>query len=124
MYFIPSPESVVRSPQSMLYTDRYLLSKDANIELKIGTHKFTDRSHQNKRGFEGKKLSGTDFTAFQQKVYQTSGPLAELHLPFSYLGFRVCLACYPPESFKIIFSTCIWFKFVNTSFHSLQRPSL
>ena len=52
------------------------------------------------------------------------GPLAKLHLLFSYLDFRVCLACYPPESFRIICLTCIWFKFVDTSFHSLQKPSL
>ena len=47
------------------------------------------------------------------------GPLAELHLLFSYLDFRVCLAGYPPESFRIICLTCIWFKFVDTNFHSL-----
>ena len=52
------------------------------------------------------------------------GPLAELHLLFSNLDFRVCLACYPPESFRIICLTCIWFKFVDTSFHSLQKPSV
>ena len=31
-------------------------------------------------------------------------------------------ASYPPESFKIICFTCIWSKFVDTSFHSLQNP--
>ena len=41
----------------------------------------------------------------------------------SYLDFRVCFACFPPESFKIIFLTCIWLKFVDTSFHSSQKKS-
>ena len=46
-------------------------------------------------------------------------------LLFSYLDFRVCFACYPPESFKIICLTCIWLTFVDTSFHSTekQRPT-
>ena len=43
-------------------------------------------------------------------------------LLFSYLEFRVCFTCYPPESFKIICLTCIWLKFVHTSFHSTQKP--
>ena len=43
---------------------------------------------------------------------------------FSYLDFRVYLACYPPESFKIICLTCIWSKCVDTSLHghSSQTP--
>ena len=41
------------------------------MELKTSKHEFTDISHQNKQGFEGKKLRGTDFTAFQQNVWQT-----------------------------------------------------
>ena len=40
---------------------------------------------------------------------------------FSYLDFRVCFACYPPESFKVIFLTCIWLKIVDTSFDSSQK---
>ena len=40
----------------------------------------------------------------------------------SYLDFRVYFACYPPESFKLICFTCIWSKFVDTSFHSSQNP--
>ena len=43
-------------------------------------------------------------------------------LLFSYLDFRVYFACYPPESFKIIWFTCIWLKFVDKSFHSSQNP--
>ena len=42
---------------------------------------------------------------------------------FSYLDFPVCFACYPPKSFKIICLTCIWLKFVDTSFHSSQKKS-
>ena len=96
LHFTPGPQSAVCSLQSavcvlrlpILYpvrspcTDRcldlfsfertlYFLVSRRNIELKTSKHKFTDRSHQNKRGFKGKKLSGTDFTAFQQNVYQT-----------------------------------------------------
>ena len=40
----------------------------ANIELETSEHEFTDISHQNKQGFEDKKLSGTDFTAFQNRM--------------------------------------------------------
>ena len=40
----------------------------------------------------------------------------------SYLDFRVYFACYPPESFKLTCFTCIWSKFVDTSFHSSQNP--
>ena len=43
----------------------------ANIELETSKHEFTDISHQNKQGFEDKKLSGTDFTVFQQNVCQS-----------------------------------------------------
>ena len=42
---------------------------------------------------------------------------------FSYLDLPVCFACYPPKSFKIICLTCIWLKFVDTSFHSSQKKS-
>ena len=90
-----------------------------NIQLKTSKHEFTDISHQNKQGFEGKKLSGTDFTAFQQNVCQTMAywsNLKQRFLLFSYLDFRVYFACYPPESFKIICLTCIWSKFVDTNF--------
>ena len=98
----------------------------ANIELETSKHEFTDISHQNKQGFEDKKLSGTDFTAFQQNVCQSMAYSANLNqrsLLFSYLYFRVYFACYPPESFKIICLTCIWLKFVDTSFHSPQKPA-
>ena len=97
----------------------------ANIELETSKHEFTDISHQNKQGFEDKKLSGTDFTPFQQNVCQSMAYSANLYqrsLLFSYLYFRVYFACYPPESFKIICLTCIWLKFVDTSFHSSQNP--
>ena len=40
----------------------------------------------------------------------------------SYLDFCIYFACHPPESFKLIFFTCIWSKFVDTSFHSSQNP--
>ena len=43
-------------------------------------------------------------------------------LLFSYLHFHVYFAFYPPKSFKIICLTCVWSKFVDTSFHSSQKP--
>ena len=50
-----------------------LPSKDASffsfsqiIGLKTSKHEFTDRIHQNKQGFEGKKLSGKEFLAFEE----------------------------------------------------------
>ena len=36
------------------------------IGLKTSKHEFTDRIHQNKQGFEGKKLSGKEFLAFEE----------------------------------------------------------
>ena len=39
-------------------------------------------SHQNKQGFEGKKLRGTDFIALQQNVCQTIAYLANLKQRF------------------------------------------
>ena len=86
----------------------YFLVSRWNIGLKTSKHEFTDISHQNKQGFEGKKLRGTNFK--------------QGFLLLSYLYFRVYFACYPPESSKIICLTCIWSKFVDTSFHSSQKP--
>ena len=34
--------------------------------LKTSKHESTDLSHQSRQGFEGKKLSGTEFTAFEE----------------------------------------------------------
>ena len=105
----------------------YFLVFHRDIGLKTSIYEFTDRIHQNKQGFEGKKLSGKEFVAFEEyqrvcTVWQTQP--ARRFLLFSYLDFRVYLACYPPESFKIICLTCIWSKFVDTSFHghSSQNP--
>ena len=52
-----------------------------------------------------------------------SANLKQGFLLFSYLDFRVYFAFYPPESFKIICLTCIWSKFVDTRFHSPQKPA-
>ena len=50
-----------------------LPSKDAlflvfhrNIGLKTSTYEFAERIHQNKQDFEGKKLSGEEFVAFEE----------------------------------------------------------
>ena len=39
--------------------------------LKTSKHESTDLSHQSRQGFEGKKLSGTEFTAFEENLCQT-----------------------------------------------------
>ena len=114
-----------RGPMCTFESTLHFLVSRCNIDLKTSKHEFTDISHQNKQSFEGKKLRGTNFTAFQQNVCQTiaySGNLKQKFLLFSYLYFRVYFACYPPESSKIISLTCIWSKFVDTSFHSSQKP--
>ena len=49
-----------------LQKTRYLLIFHRNIGLKTITYEFTDRIHQNKQGFEGKKLSGKEFVAFEE----------------------------------------------------------
>ena len=57
---------------------RYLPSKDAlffsflaKYRVKTGKHEFTDISDQIKHGFEGKKLSRTELTAFEENLCQT-----------------------------------------------------
>ena len=100
----------IASPRGPMFTFEsrlYFLVSRWNIGLKTSKHEFTDISHQNKQGFEGKKIRGTNFK--------------QGCLLFSYLYFRVYFACYPPESSKIICLTCIWSKFVDTSFHSSQK---
>ena len=44
----------------------YFLVFHRNIGLKTSTYEFTDRIHQNKQDFEGKKLSGKEFVAFEE----------------------------------------------------------
>ena len=87
---------------------------------------FADIIHQNKQGFDGKKANrrpnGKEFIAFQQHVLASVIGKQDSKL-FSYLDLPVCFACYPPKSFKIICLTCIWLKFVDTSFHSSQKKS-
>ena len=97
----------------------FLVSRQ-NIDLKTSKHEFIDRTHQNKQGFEGKKLRGTDQNT-SEYMCQTMAYSANYNLLFSYLDFRVCSACYPPESFKIICLTYIWLKFVDASFHSSRN---
>ena len=60
--------------------------------------------------------------SIREYVWQTQP--ARRFLLFSYLDFRVYLACYPPESVKIICLTRVWSKCVDTSFHghSSQTP--
>ena len=65
------------------------------IGLKTSKHEFTDRIHQNKQGFEGKKLSGKEFLAFEE--YQrvcvedmagSANCTQRFSILFSYLDFR------------------------------------
>ena len=91
--------------------------------MKTSIYEFTGRIHQNKQGFEGKKLSGKEFVPFEEYqrvcvVDLAGSAILTVFLPGFYL------ACYPPESFKIICLTCIWSKCVDTSFlgHSSQNP--
>ena len=44
----------------------YFLVFHRNIGLKTSKHEFNDKIHQNKQGFEGKKLSGKEFLAFEE----------------------------------------------------------
>ena len=44
----------------------YFLVFHRNIGLKTSIYEFSDRIHQNKQGFEGKKLSGKEFVAFEE----------------------------------------------------------
>ena len=41
----------------------YFLVFHRNIGLKTSKYEFTDRIHQNKQGFEGKKLSGKEYSS-------------------------------------------------------------
>ena len=44
----------------------YFLVFHRDIGLKTSIYEFTERIHQNKQGFDGKKLSGKEFVAFEE----------------------------------------------------------
>ena len=76
----------------------YFLDFHRNIGLKTRKHEFTDKSHQNKQAFEGKKLSGKEFLAFEE--YQrvcvedmacSASCTERFSVLFSYLDF--CFLC-------------------------------
>ena len=73
------------------------------------------------KAFKAKSSAGRNLLRLKRTVCQTAD-YGAFHALFSYLDFRGFLACYPPESFKIICLTCIRLKFVDTSFHSPQKP--
>ena len=103
----------------------YFLVFHGNIGLKTSKHEFTDKIHQNKQAFEGKKLSGKEFLAFeeyQRVCVEDMAGSANCTQRFSVLFSSSTFASYPPESFKIICFTCIWSKFVYASFRSSQNP--
>ena len=46
----------------------YFLVFHQNIGLKTSTYEFTHRIHQNKQGFEGKKLSGKEYSSHLKSI--------------------------------------------------------
>ena len=59
-----------------------------NIGLTTSKHEFTDKRHQNKQGFEGKKLSGKEFVAFEEYQRVCVEDIAdELHAKILYTVF-------------------------------------
>ena len=113
-------------PDAYFQETLYISVSHRNIKLKRSKHEFHVRSHKDKQGFEDKKLSGKEFTAFEERTcvadIADSTNCTQRFLLFSYLDFRVSFACYPPEAFKIICLTRIWSKFVDLSFYSSQKP--
>ena len=94
-----------------------------NIKLKTSKHEFAGI----RKDLKAKKLSegqaGRNSLRLNNmccRLRQIGDRHARSKL-LSYLDFHVRFACYPPESFKIICLTCIWLKFVDTSFHSCKR---
>ena len=68
----------------------YFLVFHRNMGLKTSKHEFTDKRHQNKQGFEGKKLSGKEFLAFeeyQRVMCDLHGLLGELHAKILFTVF-------------------------------------
>ena len=98
--------------------------------VKNSKREFTNIIHQYKQGFDGKKRTegqtgrnSLHFNNMSSPIMAKSAIGMQDSKLFSYLDFPVCFACYPPKSFKIICLTCIWLKFVDTSFHSSQKKS-
>ena len=46
----------------------YFLFFHRNIGLKTSTYEFTDRIHQNKQGFKGKKQSGKEYSSHLKSI--------------------------------------------------------
>ena len=92
----------------------YFLVFHRNIGLKTSKHEFNDRTHQNKQGFQGKKLSGKEFLAFEEYQRVCVEDMAGLasctqrfSMLFSYLDF-----CFLYSRILTVCFTCIWSKFV------------
>lgn len=104
----------------LLPQDSLFLSFSSKYRVKTSKHILADRRHQNKQCFEGKRLSEKEFIAFAELVWQTQ-PARRIARKdfFCFLTsiFAFFVFCYPPESFKTICFTCIWSKFIDTSFH-------
>ena len=60
--------------------------------------------------------------SIREYVWKTWPARRIVHKDSLYCFLTSVFASYPPESFKIICFICIWSKFVDTSFHSLQNP--
>ena len=74
--------------------------------------------------FKAKKLSGTEFTAFEENCVPDSrrGRILYKDSYCLFTSIFAFFACYPPEFFKIICLTYIWLKFVDSGLHSSQKP--
>ena len=97
--------------------------------VKNSKHEFTNIIHQDKQGFDGKKRTEGQTERNSLHFNNTCSTLRRngyRHTRFKLFFLPrfpfVCLF-YPPKSFKIICLTCIWLKFVDTSFHSSQKKS-
>ena len=101
----------------------------SKYRVKTSNHDFADIIQQNKQGFDGKKRTEgqTGRTSLHfNNMWSRLRRIGYRHTRFKLFflpRFPVCFACYAAESFKIICLTCIWLKFVNTSFHSSQKKS-
>ena len=103
--YLPSKDSAEKT--------LYFLVSQRNIELKTGKHEFTDISDQNKQGFEGKKLSGTELTAIEENLCQTL-PTRGIEGKESY--------CFITSIFAFVLIVILQNpSFVDISFHSMQK---
>ena len=92
------------SPREFLFTykRRFIFGFSSKYRVK-NKHEFVDSSHQNKQNFEGKKLSGLsgkEFIAFEECVWQIRhSRLGELHAQILLVRFQTLLY-FPPTPLR------------------------